>query len=379
MSRITAVVLMLCCVLVAGCSSKRKEPQPLELERFAAELSLKTEWSTRVGNGQGKLWNNLRPAVFGDTIYAADATGVVVAHERFSGKRLWRKKLKLTISGGVGVGGNMVVLGSLAGDVVALERSTGDELWRVNIQREVLSAPAANDELVIVQTQDDRLIALDAASGAQLWEYTGSTSLLTLRGSSAPLLTRDLVFAGLSSGRVVAIELQHGLPIWEQRVAMPGGRTELERLVDIDGELLLRNNVLYVAAYQGKMAGLDADTGRILWQRDASSYAGLAQGFGNAYVSLVDGVVEGVDERSSTVMWTNQKLLRRQPSAPAVISSNVAVGDLEGYVHLLSQVDGRFVARKRLDKKGIRVQPLVVGNWMYVFGNSGKLVALTIN
>src|SRR5690554_6089397 len=130
---------MLCCVLVAGCSSKRKEPQPLELERFAAELSLKTEWSTRVGNGQGKLWNNLRPAVFGDTIYAADATGVVVAHERFSGKRLWRKKLKLTISGGVGVGGNMVVLGSLAGDVVALERSTGDELWRVNIQREVLS------------------------------------------------------------------------------------------------------------------------------------------------------------------------------------------------------------------------------------------------
>ena len=379
MSRITAVVLMLCCVLVAGCSSKRKEPQPLELERFAAELSLKTEWSTRVGNGQGKLWNNLRPAVFGDTIYAADATGVVVAHERFSGKRLWRKKLKLTISGGVGVGGNMVVLGSLAGDVVALERSTGDELWRVNIQREVLSAPAANDELVIGQTQDDRLIALDAASGAQLWEYTGSTSLLTLRGSSAPLLTRDLVFAGLSSGRVVAIELQHGLPIWEQRVAMPGGRTELERLVDIDGELLLRNNVLYVAAYQGKMAGLDADTGRILWQRDASSYAGLAQGFGNAYVSLVDGVVERVDERSCTVMWTYQKLLRRQPSAPAVISSNVAVGDLEGYVHLLSQVDGLFVARKRLDKKGIRVHPLVVGNWMYVFGNSGKLVALTIN
>lgn len=378
MSRIAAGLLIVCLALTAGCSSKRKEPKPMKLERITTEVSLKTQWSTTIGKGQGKLWNNLRPVVDGDMIYVANVTGSVVALERFTGKRQWKTNLKMTLSGAVGVGGGKIVVGSLAGDVVVLDQDSGKQLWRTNIEREVLAAPAVDEQLVVVQTQDDRLLALDADSGEQLWEYAGSPALLTLRGSSAPVLDRGLVFAGLSSGKVVALELEHGLPIWEQRVAMPVGRTELERLVDIDGELLIKNDVLYVSAFQGRVAGLALDSGRILWQRDANSYKGLAQGFGNAYVSLTGGEVESIDERSSTSMWVNQKLLRRQLSGPALLSSNVVVGDYKGYLHLLSQVDGRFVGRKRLDKKGIRVAPLVVGNWMYVYGNGGKLVALTI-
>ncbi len=126
------------------------------------------------------------------------------------------------------------------------------------------------------------------------------------------------------------------------------------------------------------MAAVDIESGRMLWQRDASSYVGVAQGFGNVYVSLANGTVESIDERSTSALWSNESLARRQLSAPAVFSSYVAVGDLEGYLHLLSQVDGRFVAREKIDGDGLRVRPLVVGDWMYVFGNGGKLVALTI-
>lgn len=350
----------------------------MKLESFKAELQLKTQWSASAGKGQGKLWNNLQPVVDADIIYVADVRGAVFAFDRFNGRRQWKTNLKMDVSGAVGIGGGRLIVGSLAGDVVALDQDDGKELWRTNIEHEVLSAPAADDELVVVQTQDDRLIGLSAVDGRRLWEFSGNPSLLTLRGSSAPLLAGGLVFAGLSSGKVVALELEQGLPVWEQRVALPGGRTELERLVDIDGQLLLKNDVLYVAAFQGRIAGLSPDNGRILWQRDASSYTGLAQGFGNAYVSLAGGEVEAVDERSSGTMWSNQKLLRRQLSGPALLSSNVAVADFKGYLHLLSQVDGRFVARKRIDRKGVRAQPLVVGNWMYLYGNSGKLVAITI-
>ena len=187
-----------------------------------------------------------------------------------------------------------------------------------------------------------------------------------------------MVYAGLSTGKVIAIDTQRGLPIWEQRIAVPTGRTELERMVDIDGGLLLSGNTLYVASYQGRVAGLDAQSGQVLWQREASSYVGVAEGFGNTYVSLAEGAVEGVDERSSTAMWSNKNLLRRQLSGPAVFSSYIAVGDYQGYLHILSQVDGRFVARTKIDGKGVRVQPLVVGGWLYVYGNGGKLVALTI-
>lgn len=375
------LVLLLATLLVAGCSSKgdKKAQQPLALEKLTAEVKLQREWSTSVGVGQGKLWNRLTPAIDGGQLFAADAGGLVVALDRYTGKKNWQRKLKkIEVSGAVGAGGGQVVLGTLAGEVIALDATTGNDLWRTNIGSEVLAAPAVNDRVVVIQTQDDRLIALDAFTGAQRWIYESTPALLTLRGTSTPLLTDYVVYAGLSTGKIIAVELEHGLPVWEQRIAIPSGRTELERMVDVDGSLVLKDGVLYVSAFNGNAAGLDEQTGRVLWQRESSSTGAVAQGYGNAYVSLDSGEIQAVDERSSTVLWRNDNLLRRQPTGLGVLSSYVAAGDVEGYVHLLSQVDGRFVARTRVDSKGIRVRPLVEGGWMYVYGNSGKLVALTI-
>ena len=290
----------------------------------------------------------------------------------------WKKDLELPVSGGVGVGYGMVLIGTLKGDVVALDSSTGEEKWRARVTSEVLSAPATNGDIVVVQTQDDRVIGLDASTGDQRWLYDSTPAVLTLRGTSGPIVTNNLAVAGLSTGKVVALNTQNGVPAWETRVAIPQGRSELDRVVDIDGGLLLSGETIYVATYQGRVAALDLQSGRINWQRDASSYAGVAQGFGSVYVSLASGTVESVDERSTTALWSNDSLARRQLSAPEVFSSYVAVGDFEGYLHLLSQVDGRFVGRQRIDSDGLRARPLVVGNMLYVYGNGGKLEALTI-
>ncbi len=271
-----------------------------------------------------------------------------------------------------------MLVGTLRGEVLALDVSTGEERWRSQVSSEVLAAPAVNGDIVLVQTQDDRLIALEMDTGAQRWSYESSPAVLTLRGTGAPLLTNQLAVAGLSSGKVVALDTRRGLPVWEQRVAIPQGRSELERVVDIDGGLLLSGGTLYVTSYQGRAAALELESGRVLWQRDASSYSGAALGYGSVYLSLADGTVEGIDERSTTALWRNESMARRQLSAPAVFSSYVVVGDIEGYLHLLSQVDGRFVARERIDSSGVRARPVVEGDWLYAFGNDGKLVALTI-
>jgi outer membrane protein assembly factor BamB len=371
--------LLALAVMVVGCSSNsKKELPPAELPDFTAEVELQSEWNRSIGDGQGDTYSLLAPAVDGDHIYAAGANGVVMAMDRFSGDVLWKQDIERSISGAIGVGSGLVVVGTLKGEVIALDQSTGEQKWLALVPSEVLSAPAVNSDMVVVQTQDDRVIGFDAATGQQRWLYDNQPAVLTLRGTSAPVLTSRLAIAGFSSGKVVAIDLARGIPVWEQRVAIPQGRSELARIVDIDGNLLASNDTLYVVSYQGRVAGLDINSGRVLWQREASSYAGLAQGLGSVYVSLASGTLEAVDERSASALWSNDALARRQLSAPEVFSSYVAFADFEGYVHLVSQVDGHFVGRKRIDSDGVRARPLVVGDWMYVFGNSGELVALTI-
>jgi outer membrane protein assembly factor BamB len=371
--------LLALAVMVVGCSSNsKKELPPAELTDFTTEVELQSQWDRSIGSGQGEAYNLLTPAVDGEHIYAAGADGVIMAMDRFSGDVLWKQDIERPISGAVGVGSGLVVVGTLKGEVIALDQSTGEQKWLSLVSSEVLSAPAVNSDVVVVQTQDDRLIAFDAVSGNQRWIYQNPPAVLTLRGTSAPVLTSRLAIAAFSTGKVVAIDLERGIPVWEQRVAVPQGRSELDRVVDIDGNLSLSGDTLYVVSYQGRVAGLDVNSGRVLWQREASSYVGLAQGLGSVYVSLANGTIEGVDERSASALWSNDSLARRQLSAPEVFSSYVAFGDFEGYLHLVSQVDGHFVGREHIDSDGLRARPLVVGDWLYVFGNSGELVALTI-
>ncbi|HEY6609842.1 MAG TPA: outer membrane protein assembly factor BamB [Pseudomonas sp.] len=379
MMRWTHAVMLATAVLAVGCSSNgKKELPPAELEKFAEEVRLDKQWSRSIGEGQGETWNQLELASEGDSLFAADIEGLVVAMNRETGKVLWEQELDKPVSGGVGAGYGQVLVGTLKGEVIALDSASGDEQWRARVGSEVLAAPVSNGDVVVVQTQDDRLVGLDAASGNQRWSYESTPAVLTLRGTGAPVVTNRLAVAGLSSGKVIAVDVQRGIPVWEQRVAMPQGRSELERMVDIDGGLLLSGGTLYVVTYQGQLAALDLESGRPLWQRQASSYVGVATGFGNVYLSQASGSVEGIDERSTSALWSNDSLARRQLTSPAVFSSNVAVGDLEGYLHLLSQVDGRFVGRERVDSDGLRARPLVVGDWLYAYGNSGKLVAYTL-
>jgi outer membrane protein assembly factor BamB len=199
-----------------------------------------------------------------------------------------------------------------------------------------------------------------------------------MRSVSTPLLVADTVVAGFSSGKVVAIDVNNGKVRWERRVAIPKGRSELDRIVDIDGALLFRNDLVYVVSYQGNVMGIEPSNGRVIWSEPASSYNGLANGFGNIYISDAEGSVIAVSEANGDVRWQRTELARRRLSDPAVISSYVVVGDFEGYVHFLSQVDGHMAGRIRIDGDGVRAPMIVDGDTLYVFGNGGRLAAIKV-
>lgn len=370
------LVAGLAALLLAGCSgSSKKELPPAELEKITAEVQLERSWKRNIGIGQGDLYTNLQPALDGLTLYAADANGRVVSMDRDTGQVNWQVKLKEPLSGAVGAGGGRVMLGTLSGAVITLDENDGSELWRAQVSSEVLAPPQTNGDIVVVQSQDDKLVALDIGTGEQRWVYESSLPVLTVRGHSTPVVSLYRVYAGLASGRVVALDATNGVPFWEQRVAQPQGRSELERMVDIDGQLLLEDQTLYVATYQGNLTAIDAESGNIRWQRPASSHAGPGAGFGSIYLSKADGSVEAFDQQRATPLWTNEQLLRRQLTAPVAFSSYVAVADFEGYLHLLAQTDGRLVGRVRVDSKGVRVPPISRGDTLYVYGNSGDLAA----
>lgn len=371
--------LLLAAVVLLGACSSTPELEPMELQDFTPKAEFKRLWSTGVGSGQDARYTLLVPAVDGDVIYTSDSKGQVFAVNRTTGKSIWRVKLDEPVSAGVGVGNGILLLGTYDAEVIALDMENGAERWRSTLSSEVLAPPQTNGSIVVAQSFDGRLTALDYATGEERWTYEATMPVLTLRGDATPLIAGSTVYAGFANGKIVALEAADGLLIWEQRVAIPQGRSELERMVDVDASPLLVGNILFVVGYQGELLALSRANGRPLWSQPVSSFSDLAAGEGKVYVTVANSSIEAYATNNGRLAWENEQLLRRKLTAPTAFQSYVAVADEEGgYLHLLSQSDGEIVARRRIDRGGVRSPMIAIDDVLYVYSNDGKLVALQV-
>ena len=353
---------------------------PVELQNIDEEVELRRIWSANIGNGQGSDYFELTPAIDGERIFAASEDGNVYGLELDSGEVIWRTRLDdETVTGGVGAGRGLVLVGTANAEVIAFNQFTGEELWRGAVTSEVLSAPQTNGDVVVSQTVDGKLIALDAGDGARRWIYETSLPALTLRGTNRPVITpQGFVIAGFSNGTLVSVAADDGIWRWEERIAVPEGRYDIERVIDADGDLQLDGNRVLASSYQGNVMAFDIATGRIVWGMEASSYHGLDQGFGNIYYSSEASHVVAVRDNSNDIVWTNEDLEYRALTGPKTVGNYIAVADFEGWLHVISQIDGRIVGRMRVDNDGVRANILADGGLLYVYGNSGTLMALAI-
>ena len=380
------LITLLLLVSVGGCSTVKgwfsddddDATKPVELTDIEESVRIKKLWSVGVGDGQGDGFYKIQPVIGGDLIYAASSDGELRAVNRESGKVVMDVELDVALSGGVGLYGDALLLGSSDGAVLKVDRSSGEVLWSTKVSGEVLAAPQGNGEIVVAQTYDGKLIGMDFDSGEKRWTYDSNVPVLTIRGTSTPILQDDVVFAGFANGRVLALDAETGGVGWEVRVAISQGRSEIERIVDVDGSMELSGGELYAASYQGRIVGIEASSGRGLWQQDVSSVSGVSQGFGNVYVADEDGTLYAFLRNGQGLRWQQGALGYRKLSRPVPVSSYVAVADFEGIVHLVSQVDGEFVGRVKVDGDGARADMLSDGNVLYVYGNSGKLIAYEV-
>ncbi|VAX06312.1 Outer membrane beta-barrel assembly protein BamB [hydrothermal vent metagenome] len=345
------IFFFLIALIIVGCSSSPSPVlPPVSLPDFEPTASMVTEWRSDVGRGARYFYLRYKPVFDGDTGYMADYEGTIYAFDVKTGDQLWQRDLNLKLTSGLSLEEGHLLLGSNLGDVIALDPKDGHELWRSKVSSEVLTPPLARQGFVVVRTIDGHLYALDANNGKRRWIFESSVPLLTLRGNSAPLIVNDMVLMGSDNGKLTALTLKDGIELWETAIAVPAGRTELERIIDIDVDLIVVDDLIYAATYQGRLAAVQLENGRIRWVQDMSSYAGMTADAYRIYITDAESQVLALNRMSGAILWRQEKLLRRQLTGPALHGDNVVVADYDGYVHWLDREDGHIVNRILLNE-----------------------------
>lgn len=367
-------------VFLLGCASTGDEEvdKPIPLGAIDAELTAKIVWQHKLKPAKAKLNVKLVPYAENKLLFVADGVGRLRAYELETGKLIWRTQDKIKIVSPIGGGKDYIFAGTQDAKVVAFQASSGKILWQGAVSSEVLAQPLLVENRVIARTGDGKIFGLDLSTGQYHWVYERSVPALSLRGISSSVVYESSIYAGFDNGKVVALSANDGKLQWEQSLAIPTGRSELERMVDIDADPIISDDTLYVVSYQGKIAALDINTGRQLWSREMSSYTGMDLDKKNIYVSDAHGNLWAIDRSSGATVWKQEKLFARNVSAPVLHEGNLVVADYEGYVHWLSVEDGHFVGRLRIDTSAITVKPYTNKHLLFVRTIDGLLAAVKI-
>jgi outer membrane protein assembly factor BamB len=395
--RVAAVVL--CAFALAGCSTvkgwfggKKKDDgkpnEPAELTDFTASVKVDKIWSANAGKGEDRIGVRQGPVVADGRVYAAAIKGGVHAYDLQTGKQVWeyipkrkdkdKKDKDISLSGGPGAGDGLVVIGGLDGEVIALDAATGAEKWTAKVTNEVIAAPAIGLGMVFVRSNDGRVTAFDAASGERRWFWTHEVPMLSLRGNGSPAIGPGFVFVGNDDGTLSALAASDGRPTWDQPVAQPEGRSELDRMADVDGTPVLDGTALYASSFKKQTVAIDAPSGRPIWVSEHGGAGRVGVASDRLIVSDPAGTVYGLDRSSGSALWSQPSLARRNLTGAAVQGDYAVVGDFDGYIHWMKLDTGEFAARERVGGKPLRAAPVVADGVLIVQNIKGELTAFKL-
>lgn len=399
MQRILAIICGL--VFLSGCASSPKEAaDESENLHYTKEASLKIRWRTSIGEGSKGAYLRIQPEVVDETIYSADPSGHVFALNLNNGKTLWSTKLEEVISAGVTLTDSCLIVATQNGFLHCLSPTNGQKIWQARLSSESISTPAADDKQVFVHTVDGRVTAFDLSAGQQIWSYESAMPVLTVRGTGSPLVLDQLVVIGFATGKVVALDKPLGVPRWEVRLASPDGRSELERLVDIDGQPVFESGFIYASSYHGKVAAMSM-RGETIWEEEGSSYTSPEFSLGSLYLTLDSDHIQAYDAENGAKIWQQTSLAGRKLGQVTAYQRYLAVADNDGNLYLISQINGELINHRLLRPKplhvnypnqttatqwrnmrgkhmGIRSEIISTAQGMLVYTNSGEMMLVDV-
>lgn len=395
LSKVHRISLVLACAFaVTGCTTvkgwfggkdDKAAAKPAELVDFTPTAKVTRAWSAGVGKGEGRVGARQGPAVADGHVYAAAAGGRVRAFDLQTGQVLWEYESKAAkdkdpprLSGGPGAGGGLVVVGGLDGEVIALDAANGAEKWHARVGNEVIAAPVIADGLVFVRSNDGRVTAFDAGSGERRWFWSREVPALSVRGNDSVVIGPGFVFVGNDDGTVAALSEQDGRLLWEQAVAQPEGRSELDRMADVDGTPVLDGTVVYATSFKRQTMAIDGPSGRPIWARENGGAGRVGNASDRVVVADPAGTVWALDKTSGSALWSQPALARRNLSGVAVQGDYAVVGDYDGYLHWLRLDNGEFAARARAGGDAIRGAMVVLDGVLVVQNIDGDISAFRV-
>lgn len=394
-----SVILLFSCLAIVSCASS---PSPIlpaaALKQVDNKFKIEKVWSTSIGDGVSDQYLKLSPVVADGIVYATDHEGLVSALKLDTAEELWTVELELPISSGLSLTHNSIFFGTSKGEVISLNKSNGAIQWRAQLSSEILAVPRSNGELVITRCVDGQVHALDFNTGKIIWTHIERTPRLTLRGVSSPVISNDIVLASFDDGVLVALNLHSGRIIWQKPIAVARGRTDIERLIDADADPIVIKDVVYAVNFQGRLVAMQLGSGRTIWSRDVSSYAGITVDPKHVFVTGASGEIWALDRLNGATLWRQDALLRRGVTRSQLHGQYIVVGDFMGYIHWLRRDTGEIVARIRMNQSdyahpsleepapgtiprstNILVAPIADGNKLIAADRNGTLEAFEIH
>ena len=368
------LLILLGVIALAACSGKSTVAKPEPLRQIdQPQVRGESRWSISTASSRGL--GGLRPLLAAGRVFVGDSKGRIQALDA-EGELLWSQKTDYRLSAGPALADGALIFGTLSGEAIALEASDGTLRWSADLSSEVIAPPAGDRDLVVLRSGDGRIYGLDPATGERRWTLNRSVPALILRGSGNTVLDGNAAYVGMDNGRVIALDRNTGEPIWEEAISLPTGRSEIERIVDVDADLLLINDVLFAASFGGDMVALATTNGRALWRRSMASYTGMDFDGRCLYITDADAVLWCLDPSNGAAIWQQEQLKHRGLSAPLAFKGNVLVSDFEGYMHAVSAADGKIIGRRKVVKDAVNRPMQAADGIVYVLGRGGRLRAL---
>ena len=359
-----AVCLVAAALLQACAGSEKVKPTSLEVN--PSQIAVRQVWKASMGPSFSRL--ELRAV--DNHIFAASEKGIVLDIHAETGVESWRANVASPLSAGVGSDGKFVAVVSQENYVVVL--AAGKELWRQKLNAVTLTAPLVAGSRVFVMTANRTVYAFDSLSGRKLWQQQRPGDSLILGQASVLMAVGDTLVTG-QSGRLIALNPLNGTVRWDAGVAVGRGVNEVERLVDLVTGVSRNADNVCLRAFQTAVACVDAQAGRTLWSKPASGSTGISGNTDTIFGTESDGKVVAWRRSDGERLWSVDRLRFRELSTPLWMGQSVAVGDFEGYIHLLSAKDGSLLSRIATDGSPIVGSPVLVGDTLVVVTQRGGI------